>query len=155
TWTVRDGAVVGQDGVPRTISAPLRFPQRDTLRRPSLPPDQASTPALRSQLAALGTARAGALPGQGEREIAFELSRRVADPFTPLAFVLAAGVLGLLLRNRAWGAASVIIFIFAFYVVLSTAPELARAGALSPLSAAWLPNGLFFAFALALAWRLR
>ena len=153
TWTIRGGTSVMADGVPRPIVGTLVLPQRDVIRRPDTPPNQTATPALRAQLAALN--RLTPLPDENKRVVAFELSRRVADPFTPLAFVLAAGALGLLVSNRAWAAASVILFIFGFYVLWSTMPSLAQAGALSPGLAAWLPNVVFLLLGGGLAWRLR
>ncbi|WP_424950793.1 LptF/LptG family permease [Deinococcus sp.] len=152
TWTLQGGTSVMADGTPRPIAGPLVLPQRDVLKRPDTPPDQTGTPQLRAQLAALGS---GPERVQERRVLAFELSRRVADPFTPLAFALAAGALGLLISNRAWAAAGVILFIFGFYVLWSTMPSLAQAGALSPGLAAWLPNLAFLLLGGGLAWRLR
>ncbi|GGJ83359.1 LptF/LptG family permease [Deinococcus aquiradiocola] len=153
TWTMGGVTVVGPDGVPRPYAGELTLPQRDVLQRPVSRPDQTGTPQLRAQLRQLQAERP--LPDETQRSLAFELSRRVADPFTPLAFVLAAGALGLLVSNRAWAAGSVILFIFGFYVLWSTVPSLAQAGALSPTLAAWLPNLVFVALGAALAWRLR
>ena len=153
TWTLQGGSSVMADGVPRPLVGTLVLPQNDALKRPDTEPNQTSTPALQAQLAALN--RLTALPDEHKRVVAFELSRRVADPFTPLVFVLAAGALGLLLSNRAWAAASVILFIFGFYVLWSTVPSLAQAGALSPGLAAWLPNLVFLLLGGGLAWRLK
>ncbi|WP_407571429.1 LptF/LptG family permease [Deinococcus altitudinis] len=158
TWTIQDGSSVTAGGTPMPLVGRLVLPQRDVLKRPDTPPDQTGTPQLRAQLAALKLAALNQGQGGGSREervLAFELSRRLADPFTPLAFVLAAGALGLLVSNRAWAAAGVILFIFAFYVLWSTAPSLAQAGALSPATAAWLPNVAFLLLGGVLAWRLR
>ncbi|MFC4452533.1 LptF/LptG family permease [Deinococcus sonorensis] len=149
TWSISNGWVVGQDGVPRQMVAPLTLPQHDVLKQPPTPPNQTSTPALRARLAADQT------DSPDRRDAAFELSRRSADPVTPLAFALAAGALGLLIRNRAWAAGSVILFIFSFYVLWSTVPQLAREGALTPDLAAWLPNLVFISLGLLLTWRLR
>ena len=153
TWTLPGGAVVGPDGVPRPLTTPLTLPQHDLLRRPETRTDQTGTPQLRLQLAELKAA--SPLPGERSRSLAFELSRRLADALTPFVFVLAAGALGLLLSNRAWAAASVILFIFGFYALYSTVPELARNGALSPTLAAWFPNLVFVLLGGVLAWRLR
>ena len=153
TWTLQGGTVVGPDGVPRVFTVPVTLPQRDVLTQPATPTDQTSTPKLRQQLGALQAA--SRLPTENTRSVAFELSHRVADSFTPFVFVLAAGALGLLVSNRAWAAASVILFIFAFYVLWSTAPELARTGAMSPTLAAWFPNLVFLIMGGVLAWRLR
>jgi lipopolysaccharide export system permease protein len=153
TWTLQGGTVVGPDGLPGTLNTPLVLAENDVLRPPETKPNETSTPVLRKRLADLN--RSSALPSEAKRLVAFELSRRLADPFTPLVFVLAAGALGLLVSNRAWAAASVILFIFGFYVIWSTVPSLAQAGALSPDLAAWLPNTVFLLLGTALAWRLR
>ncbi|WP_189090145.1 LptF/LptG family permease [Deinococcus ruber] len=153
TWTLPGGSVVGPDGVPRPFNTPVTLPERDVLRRPAAPLDQSATPDLRQQLAVLRAQ--SPLPTEGSRSVAFELAHRVADAFTPFVFVLAAGALGLLLSNRAWAAAGVILFIFGFYVLWSTAPELARTGAMSPTLAAWFPNVVFLLLGGGLAWRLR
>jgi len=152
TWTLQGGTSVMADGVPRPILGTLQLTQNDVLKRPSAPPYQTGTPELKTQLAALGSSPSNA---QQRRVLQFELSRRVADPFTPLVFVLAAGALGLLITNRAWAAAGVILFIFSFYVIWSTVPSLAQAGALTPALAAWLPNLVFLLIGGGLAWRLR
>lgn len=153
TWTLQGGSVVGPDGRPGTLNTPLVLTQNDVLRPPDTKLNETSTPVLRQRLAEVQ--RGSAQPSEAGRLLAFELSRRVSDPFTPLVFVLAAGALGLLISNRAWAAASVILFIFGFYVLWSTVPSLAQAGALSPTVAAWLPNAAFLLLGGALAWRLR
>lgn len=70
-------------------------------------------------------------------------------------FAFAAGVLGLLLRNRAVSFAATVVFIATFYVLWISLPPLARVGALAPALAAWLPNLAFLTVAGVLAWRLR
>ncbi len=149
TWTLAGGYKVGPSGQVTLLKTQMTFAQNDVVARPPPPADQSNTPQLRAQLAAqpAGTER--------YRRTAYELARRQADPFTPLVFVLAAGALGLILTNRAWAVGAVILFLVAFYALWSTAPQLAAVGALSPLAAAWLPNSLFAAFGLLLAWRLR
>lgn len=149
TWTVRNAWVTrpGQD--PRQVVAPLVFPQTDTLRPPPPPAEQVSTPELRARLAdASGTP-------QERRQDTFELTRRYADPLTPVVFALAAGALGLLLRNRAAGFAATVVFLVAFYVLWIGMPQLARAGAMAPTLAAWLPNLVFLLVTGLLVWRLR
>ncbi|WP_293913069.1 LptF/LptG family permease [Deinococcus sp.] len=149
TWTLNGGYLVAPDGTISLLRSQLTLPQNDVLTRPPPPLDQSTTPQLRAQL---GRLQSGSEP---YHRAAFELDRRLADPFTPLIFVLAAGALGLLISNRAWAVGSVILFLVAFYAIWSTAPQLAGVGALSPTLAAWLPNLLFGLFGLALAWRLR
>ena len=147
-WTLRGGYKVTPDGIITRLEGDTVFTQTDVISRPPPPPEQSSTPELRALLVSQPS-------GEDQRRTAYELSRRVADPFTPLVFVLAAGVLGLTLSNRAWAVGAVILFLVAFYALYSTAPQLAAVAALSPWQAAWLPNALFAVFALALAWRLR
>lgn len=149
TWTLLNPWVTrpGQD--PRLQTGSVTLPQTDTLRRPIIEAEQTPTPELR--------ARAGdpaLLPGE-RRDAAFQVTRRIADPFTAVVFALAAAALGLLLRNRAAAFATVLVFLVSFYVLWSTMPGLARAGALNPSLAAWLPNIAFALLAGALAWRLR
>jgi lipopolysaccharide export system permease protein len=96
-----------------------------------------------------------ALDVRERRDARFELARRFADPFTALGFAAAAGAIGLMLRNRAWAFAAVVLLIFGFYVVWSAMPQMVKLGALPELVAAWLPNTLLLLLALGLAWRLR
>jgi lipopolysaccharide export system permease protein len=149
TWTLTGGYLVTPDGRISLLRAQVTLPQNDVLTRPPPPLDQSTTPQLRAQLR-------GLQPGtEPQRRTDFELARRLADPFTPIIFVLAAGALGLIITNRAWAVGAVILFLVAFYALWSTAPQLAGVGALSPVLAAWLPNLLFGLFGLSLAWRLR
>lgn len=149
TWTLTDAWVTRPGEDPRQVRGPLVFPQGDTLSPPQPPANKVSTPRLRERLA---SAR---LSPEQRRDDTFQLAARVADPLTPLVFALAAGALGLLIRNRAAAFAAVLVFIVVFYVVWTTAPQLARAGAVEPVLAAWLPNLVFLLFAGLLAWRLR
>ncbi|TSA86391.1 YjgP/YjgQ family permease [Deinococcus detaillensis] len=149
TWTLFGGYRVDPQGVITALSAPITFTQSDVVSRPPPPTDQSTTPQLRAQLATL-------TPNTEDyRRAAYELSRRVADSFTPLIFVLAAGTLGLALTNRAWAVGAVILFLVTFYALWNTAPQLAAVGALPHLLAAWLPNLVFALFGLLMAWRLR
>ncbi|WP_420595326.1 LptF/LptG family permease [Deinococcus sp.] len=149
TWTLSGGYQVDTAGQITKLEKATVFTQTDVVARPPPPPAESTTPQLRSLLPTQTPAT------EPYRRTAYELARRVADPFTPLVFVLAAGALGLLITNRAWAVGAVIMFLVAFYALYSTAPQLAALGALSPLIAAWLPNVLFAAFGAALAWRLR
>lgn len=149
TWTLLGGYEVAASGQVTALPRETTFTQTDVIARPPPPNDQSSTPQLRAQLA---QQQSGTEP---YRRTAYELSRRLADSFTPLIFVLAAGALGLGLTNRAWAVGAVILFLAIFYALWNTAPQLAAVGALTPLLAAWLPNLVFAVFGLALAWRLR
>lgn len=149
TWTLPQAWITrpGQD--PRPRATPLVLAQTDTLEPPRPAADQVSTPQLRARLAA------GRGSPEEQRVDRHQLAARFADPATPLVFALAAGVLGLLLRSRAAAFAAVVVFVGLFYVLWVTAPQLARAGALPPALAAWLPNVVFILLTAALAWRLR
>lgn len=63
-------------------------------------------------------------------------------------------MLGLLIRNQAAALAAVIVFIAGFYVLWITMPQLARAGAVDPTLAAWVPSLIFLLLGLGLAWRV-
>ncbi|MFC0617303.1 LptF/LptG family permease [Deinococcus budaensis] len=149
TWTVQGAWITRPGADPRLEPGPLVFAQTDRLRPPSPPAKQVSTPELRARLAsAEGTPE--------ERRVdRHQLAARVADPLTAVVFALAAGTLGLLLRNRAAAFAAVVVFVGLFYVLWITAPQFARVGALPPVLAAWLPNLVFLTVAAVLAWRLR
>ncbi|WP_291431964.1 LptF/LptG family permease [Deinococcus sp.] len=149
TWTLITPWITRPGQPPRQSTQSVTVPQGDTLRPPPGNAEQASTPELRAR-----AADPALLPAD-RRAAAFQLSRRVADPLTAVVFALAAGALGLLLRNRAAAFAAVLLFIVTFYILWSTVPGLATAGALNPALAAWLPNLAFAMLAAALAWRLR
>lgn len=86
-----------------------------------------------------------------------QLHRRRALPLAPLLFA-ALGV-PLALRRaksaRSWGALVCVALTFAYYVLLSAAEYLAKAEALPPGPALWLPNALFGALGAVLLWRAR
>ncbi|MDV6375399.1 LptF/LptG family permease [Deinococcus arenicola] len=149
TWTLSNAWItrVGQN--PQQLTADVVIPQNDTLRPPPPAAQQVSNAELRAALAGTELGR------KARRDYAFQLSARVADPVTPIVFALAAGMLGLLIRNRAAAFAAVLVFIVCFYVLWTTVPGLAGAGALHPMLAAWLPNLAFLMLAGVLAWRLR
>ncbi|WP_341476169.1 LptF/LptG family permease [Deinococcus koreensis] len=149
TWTLQGAWIVRPGENPRQLATPLVLPQRDTLTPPPVDARQAPTAELRATLAR------GTLSPTDRRDYQFQLATRYADPLTAIVFALAAGVLGLLIRNRAAAFAGVVVFIVCFYALWTTVPGLARAGAMNPMLAAWLPNLLFLAVAGVLAWRLR
>ncbi|MEF2279932.1 LptF/LptG family permease [Deinococcus sp. YIM 134068] len=149
TWTLQNAWITRPGEDPRQAKGPLSFPQGDTLAPPPPPANKVSTPELHKRLAS------GRLTPEQRRDYTFQLAARLADPVTPVVFALAAGALGLFLRNRAAAFAAVLVFLVAFYVLWTTVPQLARAGAVQPVLAAWLPNLVFLLFAGLLAWRLR
>lgn len=148
TWTLTTPWVVKPGERPRQLPT-LTVPQNDVLRPPPPDPKQVSNAELRATLE-----RPDLRPAQ-QRDYQFQFWQRLADPVTPMVFALAAGALGLLIRNRAAAFAAVLVFIVCFYALWVTMPTLARAGALDPALAAWLPNAAFLLLAGALAWRLR
>lgn len=148
TWTLDSPWVTKAGQHPQQVAGAVVLPQRDTLQPPPADPKKISTAELRRTLA--GTA----LTREGRRDYTYQLASRYADPFTPMAFALAAAALGLLVRNQAAAMAAVIVFIAGFYAVWITMPQLARAGALDPTLAAWIPSLIFVALGLGLAWRV-
>ncbi len=149
TWTLQDPWVTRAGQNPVQTAGQVNVPQDDTLQPPPRDPLKVSNRDLRSALAG------NALTRDARRDYTYQLAARYADPFTPLSFALAAGALGLLFRSRVAATAAVVVFIAAFYVIWITMPPLARAGAIDPVLAAWLPNLIFLALGAVLAWRLR
>jgi lipopolysaccharide export system permease protein len=88
------------------------------------------------------------------RSTEFELDRRIADSISPIVFAFAASVLGLLLPNRSWAFASVIMMLFVYWAIFAAGPQLAQLGAMPPLLAAWLANICLAGFGLSLVRRL-
>ncbi|WP_370519832.1 LptF/LptG family permease [Deinococcus sp. AJ005] len=149
TWTLMDAWIIQPGKNPFQQLGKLVVPQNDTLRSPPLEAKQVSNVALRAAL------DSNTLGRKLRRDYTFQLAARVADPMTPVIFALAAGLLGLLIRNRAAAFAAVLVFIVCFYVLWSTMPGLAGAGAIDPVLAAWVPNLAFLLLTGVLAWRLR
>ena len=148
TWTLDSPWVTAPGQRPRQQTGPLTLPQTDALRPPPAEAKKVSNAQLRSALSGPG------LSAQERREYTYQLASRYADPFTPIAFALAAAALGLMMRNQAAALAAVIVFIAGFYVLWVTMPQLARAGAIDPTLAAWVPSLVFVLLGLGLAWRV-
>lgn len=135
---------------PQQLMAGVTVPQDDTLKLPPPDPKKISNANLRAEL------QGGQLKGETKRVYQYTLASRYADSFTPLAFALAAGALGLLFRNRVAALGGLIVFVALFYVLWwFLMPQLARVGALHPTLAAWLPSLLFVLIGSVLAWRLK
>lgn len=149
TWVLDSPWVTRTGKAPAQQTGPVTVPQQDRLEPPPPDPKKISNAQLRAELAR------GDLGREARRDYSYQLAARYADPFTPVAFALAAGALGLLFRSRAAATAAVIVFIAGFYVLWETMPTLARSGAIGPEVAAWLPSVLFTLIGLGLAWRLR
>ncbi|WP_027481190.1 LptF/LptG family permease [Deinococcus pimensis] len=148
TWQVTGAYEVRAGGSPRFVPEALTFAQDDRLRQPARSVEQLTLPVLRARASDAG------LDVRERREASFTLQRRYAEPMSALALALAAGTLGLLLRNLGWAFASLVLMIFGTYVVYAAMPEMVKAGALSPVLAAWLPNVLLVLVAAVLARRL-
>ena len=128
---------------------PLTLAQKDTLAPPRPEADKLSSDAIRAELASPD------LAGAERRTLEYQLAGRTADSFTAMIFALAAGLLGLLMPNRAWAFAAVLLVIVVYYVPWTLGPQLAASGALTPALVAWLPNLIFVLLAAVLAWRLK
>lgn len=148
-WTLPNAWITQPGQNPRQQAKPLIIPQDDTLRPPPKDAKQVSNADLRATLKQSG------LTPAARRDYQYQLATRWADPCTPIVFALSAGMLGLLVRNRAAAFAAVLVFIVSFYVLWITMPGLARAGALNPTLAAWIPNIAFLLVTGVLAWRLK
>ena len=149
TWTLTGAWVVRSGGAPEPVPGLVTLPQKDTLAPPRPEADQLSSARLRADLTD------PELQGAERRTLEHQLASRTADSFTAVIFALAAGLLGLLMPNRAWAFAAVLLVIVVYYVPWTMGPQLAAGGALSPALVAWLPNLIFIVLAAALAWRLR
>ncbi|MFN2363205.1 MAG: LptF/LptG family permease [Halarsenatibacteraceae bacterium] len=78
------------------------------------------------------------------RRLLVDYHMKLALPLTPLIFVLIGMPLSLGNReSRALSLALTVIIIFLYYLLVSFSRSLGRNGVMSPLVAAWLPNGFF------------
>lgn len=148
TWTLHSPWLAINNQHPERIYENVVLPQRDKLKHPAPEPDKMSTKDLKEGLD-------GELSRDTRRIYRYHLMSRYADPFTPIAFALAAGALGLLIRNRAAATAVVLVMIAGFYVVWIMMPRLASAGALTPELTAWIPSLILLSIGFALMFRLR
>ena len=89
------------------------------------------------------------------RPLILELHSRLSLAVACLAFSLIGGPLALLFRGgRSLGGALLAIFYaFIYYVGMLWARMAGESGALAPVLAAWLPNGLTVALGIVLLWR--
>lgn len=94
------------------------------------------------------------LPSLEQRQALFEYYRRFSDSLAPLVFAFASAVLGLLLRNRSWAFASVIVMLFGYWVIYAAVPQFVLLDALPVLLSAWLPNVILLLCALVLVRKL-
>ncbi len=90
--------------------------------------------------------------GQPSRPAEIEFQKRMSVSYACLIFGLVGAPLGIR-RTRTGKSAGIAIaigVILLYYFVLASAENLAQSGALSPLAATWIPNGILTAAALAL-----
>ena len=95
------------------------------------------------------TARAGNIP---TKDLEIEFQKRMSISYACLVFGLIGAPLGIR-KSRSGKSAGIAIsigVILVYYLVLGTASRLAGSGALSPVAATWIPNGLITATAIAL-----
>lgn len=134
TWTLYSVWEYQQASTPPVFHPSLEFPYQAPFQAFSAPAAQQSLSELQASL------RDPQIDPLKARQNRFEIARRLADPLAGVAFAFAAATLGLLIRNRSWAFAAVILMIFVYYVLWSSVPELIKVDALAPLLAAWIPN---------------
>jgi LPS export ABC transporter permease LptF len=80
---------------------------------------------------------------------------KLAEPFTALIFILISVPLSLSGKeSRIWNLILTVFIIFFYYVILSFSRSFGRNEVLSPITAAWLPNLIFFIIGIMLLiWR--
>ncbi len=90
--------------------------------------------------------------GQPSQPAEIEIQKRMSVSYACLVFGLVGAPLGIrrARTGKSAGIAIAIGVILVYYLVLASAENLARSGALGPLAATWIPNGLITAAALAL-----
>jgi len=103
----------------------------------------------RELYAALRKVRAA---GEPTKNIEIELQKRMSISYACLVFGLIGAPLGIRKSRsgRSAGIAISIMVILVYYLILGTAARLADSGALSPVAATWIPNGLITAAAIAI-----
>ncbi len=148
TWTLTDAEVTAPGAAPRqagdlTLPFALEATPDETLARSdTLPLDQ-----LVVQIRRLARA------GGDATALRFQLHRRVADAFSAVVFAAIAAALGLRVRGRGAGFAWTIVLLVAFWALWFFAGNLFEAGALGPVTAAWLTPAVATLGALVLAVR--
>ncbi len=100
----------------------------------------------RDIMQAIRSARAN---GQPTRDAELEIQKRMSVSYACLIFGLIGAPLGIrrTRTGQSAGIAIAIVVILAYYFVMGSASNLAQSGALSPLAATWIPNGLITAAA--------
>ncbi len=100
----------------------------------------------RDIMQAIRSARAN---GQPTRDAEIEIQKRMSVSYACLIFGLIGAPLGIrrTRTGKSAGIAIAIVVILAYYFVMGSASNLAQSGALSPLAATWIPNGIITAAA--------
>ena len=93
--------------------------------------------------------------GIGVNSLLVDYHLKLAEPLAALLFILISVPLSLSGKeSSAWNFVLTIIIVFSYYVVLSFSRSFGRNEVLAPLTAAWLPNFIFFLLAIILMlWR--
>ncbi len=122
------------------------FPFAFNLETDPKPPEQLELPAL------LAHSRDPALSRDDRYAAIFNLQRRFSDPLAALIFALVGGAFGLMISNRAWGFAGMIVLTMCYWALWTFGTKLAATQGTGVFVAAWLPS-IVFTIAAAFAWR--
>lgn len=148
TWTLEDAhrslpgggtEDVGSITLPFALTA---TPDETLARSETLPLDQLAAGIRRLKRA-----------GGDLRPLRYQFHRRVADASSAIVFAMIAAAIGLRLRGRAAGFAWTIMLLVVFWALWFLSGNLFEAGALGPLTAAWMTPALTGVVALALSLR--
>ncbi len=133
TWRLTDAQVTRPGGSPTRVgdqSLPFSLassPNETLVRSASLSLDQVWS-----------TLRSVERAGGDTRDLAYELHRRLADALSSPIFAAFAAALALRVRGRAAGFAWTIVLMVGFWATWLLSGNLFQAGAVGPLTAAWL-----------------
>jgi lipopolysaccharide export system permease protein len=153
TWTFRNGTIyaVTASGAQQQV---LDFDEQQL----SLPRDPLDLARLDREPEEMTIAQArryrSIIEQTGDRQrlqkVSIQLHRKFALPFTPVIFALVGSSLGIRSRRLAasTGFGFSVLAVLAQYIAIFIANIWGKAGLLSPLMAAWLPNGLGLALGL-------
>ncbi|NTW60850.1 MAG: YjgP/YjgQ family permease, partial [Nitrospirae bacterium] len=100
----------------------------------------------------LGALRQARAAGEPTKTLEIELQKRMSISYACLVFGLIGAPLGIRKSRtgRSAGIAISILVILVYYLILGTASRLASSGAVSPVTATWVPNGLITVAAVAM-----
>ncbi|NEO84204.1 MAG: YjgP/YjgQ family permease [Spirulina sp. SIO3F2] len=93
---------------------------------------------------------------QGIRKISTRLHQKISFPFACLIFGWVGAALGAHTNNSGRGTsfAICVVMIFVYYTLFTTTGAMGVAGALPPIVAAWIANGLGIVFGSIVLWRV-